>query len=85
LILGGGDGARGGGGGGGTGPCHEHRYHALPAVCRCYCGGGSNPLQAERMSVLNVWTLLNLLVRLSVGFGLPNIAMYMGLFLPYSR
>lgn len=42
-------------------------------------------LQAERLSTLNVWALLNMVVRLTLGFGLPNLAMYMGIFLPYSR
>ncbi|PNW83103.1 hypothetical protein CHLRE_06g306650v5 [Chlamydomonas reinhardtii] len=40
---------------------------------------------AERMSTLNVWTLFNMILRLTLGFGLPNVAMYMGIFLPYSR
>ncbi|KAG2490672.1 hypothetical protein HYH03_010841 [Edaphochlamys debaryana] len=40
---------------------------------------------AERMSTLNVWTLANMIMRLTLGFGLPNVAMYMGIFLPYSR
>ncbi|KAG2426351.1 hypothetical protein HXX76_013108 [Chlamydomonas incerta] len=40
---------------------------------------------AERMSTLNVWTLMNMVLRLTLGFGLPNVAMYMGIFLPYSR
>ncbi|KAG2436143.1 hypothetical protein HYH02_011649 [Chlamydomonas schloesseri] len=40
---------------------------------------------AERMSTLNVWTLMNMALRLTLGFGLPNVAMYMGIFLPYSR
>ncbi|GFR49005.1 hypothetical protein Agub_g11026 [Astrephomene gubernaculifera] len=40
---------------------------------------------AERLSTLNVWTLLNMTLRLTLGFGLPNVAMYMGIFLPYSR
>ena len=28
------------------------------------------------MSTLNVWTLFNMILRLTLGFGLPNVAMW---------
>ncbi len=37
------------------------------------------------MSTLNTWALLNAVLRLTLGMGLPNVAMVLGLFLPYSR
>lgn len=37
------------------------------------------------MSTLNTWALLNAVLRLTLGLGLPNVAMVLGLFLPYSR
>lgn len=42
-------------------------------------------VQAESMSTLNVWMLLNTALRLTLGFGLPEVAMHLALILPNSR
>ncbi|GLI59996.1 hypothetical protein VaNZ11_002055 [Volvox africanus] len=40
---------------------------------------------AESMSTLNVWLLINTALRLTLGFALPDVAMYLALILPNSR
>ncbi|GLC33438.1 hypothetical protein PLESTB_000075700 [Pleodorina starrii] len=40
---------------------------------------------AENMSTLNVWLLINTALRLTLGFALPDVAMYLALILPNSR
>lgn len=42
-------------------------------------------VQAERMSTVNVWGVLRFLSYALFGLGLPNSALYLGVFLPYSR
>lgn len=61
-------------------PCAVQEVKRVIAVCVSV-----HHMQAERLSTINAWALLNMIVRLALGFGLPNIAMYMGIFLPYSR
>jgi hypothetical protein len=41
--------------------------------------------QAERMSTLNAFGLLRLVVYGLFGFGIPSSAVMLGIFLPYSR
>jgi len=40
---------------------------------------------AERMSTLNLWAIARFLSYALFGIGLPNSALYLGIFLPYSR
>jgi len=40
---------------------------------------------AERMSTMNLWSLAKFLSYVLLGFGLPDAALYLGIFLPYSR
>eukprot|EP00201_Polytomella_parva_P002705 CAMPEP_0175078900 /NCGR_PEP_ID=MMETSP0052_2-20121109/24462_1 /TAXON_ID=51329 ORGANISM="Polytomella parva, Strain SAG 63-3" /NCGR_SAMPLE_ID=MMETSP0052_2 /ASSEMBLY_ACC=CAM_ASM_000194 /LENGTH=259 /DNA_ID=CAMNT_0016349047 /DNA_START=437 /DNA_END=1216 /DNA_ORIENTATION=+ len=41
--------------------------------------------QAERLSTMNFWGLLGFLTRLLLGLPIPGLAVYLGIFLPYSR
>ncbi|GIL83117.1 hypothetical protein Vretifemale_11929 [Volvox reticuliferus] len=40
---------------------------------------------AENISTMNVWLLINTALRLTLGFALPDVAMYLALVLPNSR
>ena len=41
--------------------------------------------QAERISTMNMFSIARLLFYMVFGFGLPGAALYLGIFLPYSR
>ncbi|MEW5307657.1 MAG: hypothetical protein WDW36_010036 [Sanguina aurantia] len=41
--------------------------------------------QAERMSTLNIFTIINITFRWLFGLPVPNAAIYLGVFLPYAR